>query len=338
MNHRGFGSDNWASVHPAVMEALAACNQGHAIAYGDDPYTAEAQNAFDALFGRKVYTHFVWNGTGANAAVLSHLTQRFGAILCTDVAHINCDECGAVEHMTGNKVIGFEAPDGKLKPDMLRGVCADIGSQHRPQPGVVSITQSTEWGTVYTPDEVKAIADFAHENGMKVHMDGARLANAAAALGVPVAAYTCDAGVDALCFGGTKNGLMSGEAVIFFDEALSRTFPMTRKNCGQLASKNRYIAAQFTAVLKDDIWLQNGRHANAMAGVLHEGLAKLPGVSIVQPVAANEVFLRMPDAMLTAVETEFVMHDVAPGIYRLVCSFDTQRDEIDRFIALAARA
>ncbi len=338
MFKRGFGSDNWASVHPKVMEALTACNEGHAIAYGDDPWTAEAEKAFNVLFGRKVFAHFVWNGTGANVAALAHLTKRYSAILCSSVAHINCDECGAVEHMVGNKLIAFASPDGKLRPEKMRAVLDDRGSQHRPQPDVISITQSTEWGTVYSVEEVRAIAEFAHENGMFLHMDGARLANAAAALGVPVAAFTCDAGVDALCFGGTKNGLMSGEAVVFFDEAIAHNFAMTRKNCAQLASKNRYVAAQFCAVLKDDLWLENGRHANAMARGFADALKGMSGVEIVQAVEANEIFLRLPADMLERVETEFEMHEIEDGIFRLVCSFDTQQEEIDCFLSLAGEA
>ncbi|MDR3051029.1 MAG: low specificity L-threonine aldolase [Oscillospiraceae bacterium] len=329
-----FISDNASPAHPRVMEALAAANLGHAPSYGADPYTQAAEAAFDRLFGRKVRTFFVFNGTGANSAALSALARPYQSILCADTAHIHCDECGAPERMSGAKLQPIPSTDGKLRPGQLSPYMPYLGVMHHAQPAVLSITQATELGTVYTQEELCALTRFAHAHTLKVHMDGARIANAVASLGCTLAELTWQAGVDVLCFGGTKNGLLFGEVVVFFDDALAEAFAYIRKNCGQLASKMRYIAAQYLALLQDDLWLQNAVRANAMCKRLADGLVGLPGVCLTQPAQANELFVRMPRQAVEPLQRvrPFIMWDAEQGVARLVTSWDTDEADVDAFL------
>ncbi len=262
---KSFASDNFASVHPKIMEALEKANAGHAMAYGADPITEEAEKRIKDLFGGEPEVFFVYNGTGANVVALRCLLHPFEAVVCAKTAHINVDECGAPEWMTGSKLITLPTEDGKLTPEQVQTALHGFGDQHHVQPKVISITQSTEYGTLYAREEMKALADLAHAHNMYLHVDGARIANAAAALGCTLKELVTDTGVDALSFGGTKNGLMFGEAIVFFKKELGQHAKFYRKQSAQLCSKNRYIAAQFNALLTDDLWLQNAKHANAMA-------------------------------------------------------------------------
>ncbi len=351
---RGFASDNCSGVHPAIIEALVQANTGHAMSYGDDELTAAAEKAFCELFGRKVYPFLMMNGTGANCALLAHLTPRYGGIVCTDCAHINTHETGAPERIVNAKLyaqptapisIGgglfsnAQSGIGKLLPEQIEETASETASmledEHCAQPSVVSITQITELGTIYTPDEIGELSAAAHKHGMKVAMDGARLANAAAALNLPVSAFTCDAGVDALVFGGTKNAMLFGEAIVFFDAELARGFKYTRKGTGQLSSKMRFVAAQFLAMLKDGLWLETAKHANDMAKALADGL-KNAGLGVLTP-DANLVYADMDDSLAEAMRSEYAFHKME-GLWRFVTSFDTQIEEVNALIKLAGNS
>ncbi len=336
---RSFASDNNAGVHPELLAAIAAANDGHVLAYGDDPFTARAVEAFRSHLGPGVEVFFVFNGTGANVLGIQAVTRPHEAVICADLAHINVDECGAPERFSGSKLLGVPAPGGKVTPAAVAERLHGIGVQHHVQPRVVSISQSSEYGTVYTPGEVRELAAFAHDNGLLLHMDGARIANAAAALDLPLRAVTADAGVDVLTFGGTKNGLLGGEAVVFFDPALAAEFRFIRKQGMQLASKMRFVAAQFDALLRTDLWLRNARHANAMARRLGLGLGAIPDVTLTQPVEANAVFAVLPRRAIAPLQGESYFHvwDEPRNEVRLMCSFDTTADDVDRFVAAAAR-
>jgi threonine aldolase len=338
MPGRGFASDNSAGVHPEVMAALVAANVGHVSAYGDDPWTAQAVERLRELFGVDVEVLFVFNGTGGNVLALQAATRPFQAVICAESAHINVDECGAPEHLTGCKLLPEPAPDGKLTPAAVRRRLVRIADQHHVQPRVVSISQATELGTVYDAGEVVALAEVAHANGLVLHMDGARLANAVAALDVPVRTLTVEAGVDVLTFGGTKSGLLAGEAVVFLDPALARDAAFLRKQSTQLASKMRFIAAQFTALLTDDLWLRNARHANAMAARLAERIREVAGVEVTQPVQANAVFARLPEVAIEELRasTPFYVWDEATEEVRWMTAFDTTEEDVDRFAAAVA--
>ncbi len=333
---RFFGSDNASTVHPAVMEALSAVNRGHQTSYGDDAYTRAAEEAFCTLFGRTVQAFFVYNGTGANGTALASLVRPHQSVICADTSHIFYDECGAPEHLAGCKLQPLPAPDGKLCVAQMQPLMAYHGSMHHAQPRVVSLTQATEFGTLYTLAELREICDFAHAHGMLVHMDGARIANAVAALGCSMADATWRAGIDVLSFGGTKNGLMFGEAVVFFAENLAEQFIYTRKNCGQLASKMRYIAAQYLALLEDDLWRRNAAHANAMAAKLAEGIGGLPGVRIEQRVEANELFVKLPSDAIEPLRAQsfFYTWDEPNDVVRLVTSWDTQAEDVEDFLSV----
>lgn len=333
-DRRGFASDNCAGVHPKVMEALSKANAGHAESYGDDPITAAAEKAFDSLFRRKTYTYFVMNGTGANCALLAHVMKRYGGVICTDCAHINTSETGAPERIAGVKLIVVPSANGKLTPERIVKAAQSLGCEHYAQPGVVSVTQCTETGTVYTPEEIRKIAACAHSCGMIVTMDGARIATAAASLGVGVSEFTCDAGVDALVFGGTKNAMLYGEAIVFFDEKLADGFKCTRKGCGQLSSKLRYVSAQFLALLKDGLWLETAAHANLMAKRLALGLNGVKGMELVQEPEANMLFVKMDERMAKALLTRYEFHD-QDGAWRFVTSYDTTPEDVDEFVAFA---
>lgn len=334
-----FASDNYAGVHPRVMRALAEANSGPAGAYGDDPLTKAARARFKELLGPSAEAFFVFLGTAANVLALQAMTQPHHAVLCAASAHINVDECGAPERHLGCKLLPVDTPDGKLTPALLEPYLLHLGNEHHNQPRCVSITQATELGTVYTPDEVRALAGFAHDNAMLLHMDGSRLGNAAAALDCSLPDITVDAGVDALSFGGTKNGLMFGEAVVFFRPEPAADFPFIRKQGMQLCSKMRFIAAQFLALLEDGLWLENAARANAMARLLAECLASGPGVRIVQPVQTNAVFAALAPRAIARLRERFAFYvwDQAQSVVRFMTSFATTEEEVREF-ALAVRA
>ncbi len=334
-----FASDNTSGVHPDVMTALAAANTGHAVAYGDDPWTARATETISDLLG-DVEVLFVWGGTGGNVVGLQTMLAPQHAVICAQSAHINVDECGAPERFTGAKLIDLPTPAGKLTAGQVVAQLPALGDQHHVQPHVVSITQSTELGTVYSPSEVATLADVAHANGLLLHMDGARLANATAALGVDVRAITADAGVDVLTFGGTKNGAMYGEAVVWFDEALARDARFLRKQAGQLPSKTRFVAAQFEALLTDGLWLRTAAHANAMARLLADAVRGIDGVRLVREPEVNAVFARVPAAKVEALQEvsafyvwDAAVDDAGTQEVRWMCSWDTTQQDVIAFAA-----
>ena len=332
---REFASDNTAPVHPAVLEALGAANHGPSHAYGADPWTARAAVWFRQQFGAETAVFLAWNGTGANVLALRALTRPWQAVVCTAQAHIQVDECGAPELLTGCKLIDVPTPDGKLTPAMLRAAIGGVGDFHHVQPAVVSLTQVTEYGTVYTRDELAALCAAAHELGMRVHVDGARIANAAAALGLPLRAFTRDAGVDILSFGATKNGAMGAEAVVVFDPALAAEMLFLRKQSMQLASKMRYLAAQFLALAEGDLWLANAQHANAMAQRLAAGVRGISGVEITQKVEASAVFAILPRAVTERLQEEFHFYfwNHSPSEVRWMTNWATSAEDVDELVA-----
>ena len=334
---RLFASDNAAGAHPAVLEAVVRANEGHALAYGDDPWTRRCEDAFRDLLG-DVTSLLTFNGTGANILALATLLGPAEAVVCTDSAHIAIDETGASERVLGVKLIDLPTENGKLVPDQLDELAHLLGQVHHAQPGVVSITQSTELGTVYSPDEVAALCDRSHSYGMTVHLDGARIANAAAALGGDVAAlhsFTVDAGVDVLTFGGTKNGMLGGEAVIYLRPELARRALYVRKQITQLPSKMRFLAAQFLALLDGDRWLELAAHANAMAGQLHTATSDVPGVEHAGPPEVNSLFpLLDPELREHLRQWSFFWDwDVAQNQVRWMTGWDTTQADVDAFAA-----
>jgi threonine aldolase len=328
-------SDNYAAVHPEVMAALAAANEGHVPSYGADPVTERAIAAMRADLGADAEIGFVFNGTGANVVGLQLMLSPWQHVVCARTAHINVDECGAPERLIGAKLLDLETPDGKLTPDAVRAVHTGIGVEHHTQPRVVSISQSTELGTVYTAEEIGALADTAHSLDMYLHLDGARIANAAAGLDAALATVTCDAGVDVMSFGGTKNGLLGGEAVVVFADELKAAFPFVRKQFMQLGSKGRFIAAQFLALFTGELWRRNALHANAMAARLHDRIAGLDGVRVTQARQANVVFATLPPAVVAPLQavTPFYLWNEDTTEARLMCSWDTTPAQVDRFAA-----
>ncbi len=337
---RGFASDNNAGVHPRVLDALRTANHGHAVAYGDDVYTETAARLFRARFGEAAEVFFVFGGTGANVAALAALTRPHHAVVCAETAHVNVDECGAPERFAGCKLVALPTPDGKLRPEQVEPLLARLGDQHHVQPRVVSVSQPTELGTVYTVAELSRLGELAHGAGMLLHVDGARLANAAAHLGVSLKELTADAGVDVLSFGGTKNGMMYGEAVVFFDPALAKDFLFVRKQCAQLPSKMRFVAAQFTALLTDDLWLETASHANRMARLLAGELSRIPHVRVTQAVESNAVFAVLPTAAAARVRERFFFYvwDERASEVRLMCSFDTTEEDVRELLAAVGEA
>ncbi|HYH61718.1 MAG TPA: low specificity L-threonine aldolase [Solirubrobacterales bacterium] len=336
-----FASDNHAGVHPAVLDAVAAANAGHVASYGADEWTARAADLFRRHFGEDARAYLVFNGSGANVACIDAVLRPHEAVICAETAHMNVDECGAPERIAGAKLLLVPTADGKLTPDDLGRWDSRRGDEHSAQARLVSITQSTELGTLYTAEEIAAIAERAHSMDMLLHVDGARLANAAASLDLPFADFTTDAGVDLLSFGGTKNGLMFGEAMVVLRPELAPHAQFVRKQLLQLNSKMRFCAAQFEALLEGDLWLENARNANAMASRLEEGALEC-GVEIAYPVEANGVFAKLePDAIerLTAAseaEHPFYVWDDAEGIVRWMCAWDTTPTDVDQFCALIA--
>ncbi|HMH01727.1 MAG TPA: low specificity L-threonine aldolase [Terriglobales bacterium] len=331
---RSFASDNNAGIHPDVVKAILAANQGHAVGYGDDPYTESAMVKFKQHFGADIDAFIVFNGTAANCLSLKALTDSYHAVICTEAAHIYTDECGAPEKFTGCKLIPIPADDGKLTVAAVERACHGIGDQHHVQPRVISITQSTEMGTVYRPEEIKALARFAHKRAMFLHMDGARIANAAASLGLTLRQATRDLGVDVLSFGGTKNGLMGAEAVVFFDKKLGHDFQYLRKQGMQLASKMRFISAQLDCLLSNDLWLKNARHANRMAQLLKKGLSDIPEVKIVYDVEANGVFAKISADAVARLQKRYFFYvwNEEESVVRWMCSFDTTEEDVKRFV------
>lgn len=329
---RHFASDNYAGVHPEVMEALREANDGHAPSYGHDVWSERAEAVFRQHFGPGARAFPVFNGTAANVLGIQAVTRPHNAVICGEGAHIQVDECGAPERFTGCKLVLCPAPDGKIRPGDVISRLTGIGDEHRVQPRVVSVTQATELGTVYSVAELKELAETAHANGMLLHMDGARLANAAAGLGVELRDITTDAGVDILSFGGTKNGLMGAEAVVFLN-GQAPDFLFVRKQGMQLASKMRFLSAQFVALLGGDLWRRNAAHANRMAQLLAERVRTVPGVTLTQPVQANGVFARVPPAHIPALQERafFYVWNSETSEVRWMTAWDTTEADVEEF-------
>jgi threonine aldolase len=337
---RGFASDNNAGVHPRVWDALRSADQGHVVAYGADAYTETAVRLFRERFGERAEVFFVFGGTGANVSALAAVTRPYQAVVCAETAHINVDECGAPERFNGCKLVDLPTPDGKLRPEQIEPLLTRLGDQHHVQPRVVSVSQPTELGTVYTVEELTRLAAFAHERGLLLHVDGARLANAAAHLNVSLKDLTAGAGVDVLSFGGTKNGMMYGEAVVFFDPAPAEEFRFVRKQCAQLPSKMRFVAAQFTALLGADLWRETAAHANRMAQTLAAELRTIPQARLTQAVESNAVFVVLPRESIPRVQERFFFYvwNEQTNEVRLMCSFDTTEEDVAGLTAVIREA
>lgn len=335
MNPRAFASDNNAGVHPEVLAALSAANSGHVRSYGHDPLTEQARELFRTHFGPAADAWFVFNGTAANVLGLAAVMRPHEAVICSDGAHIQMDECGAPERFTGCKLLPVRCPDGKLRPEDLPPLLHGVGDEHRVQPRVVSITQATELGTVYTAAEIRALAEAAHGHGLLLHLDGARLANAAVSLGLPLKALTTDVGVDLFSFGGTKNGLLGAEAIVFPRGSGGEAMAFIRKQGMQLASKMRFMAAQFIALLGGDLWQRNAGHANRMARLLAEQVRGIPGISLTLPVEANGVFARVPPAHIPALQERayFYVWNPETSEVRWMTAWDTTEQDVSSFAA-----
>jgi len=341
MSGRGFASDNQAGIHPTVLEAIALANTGHAPGYGHDAWTERVQARFREHFGDTAQAFPVFNGTAANVLALRAACRPWEAAICAETAHLNIDECGAPEAVAGVKLLCVAGIDGKLTPDLVTSaMVVRRGDEHAVQSRIVSISQSTELGTVYSVDEVTALAQAAHERGLLLHVDGARLSNAAAALGVPLRALTTDAGVDILSFGGTKNGLLGAEAVVFLTAELAEGFLYLRKQSLQLASKGRFLAVQLEALLTDELWLELAAHANAMAARLATAVGALPGIRITRPVEANAVFATLPPGATERLQKQFAFYvwDERTGEVRWMCAWDTTPEDVDAFASAVAVA
>jgi len=338
---RGFASDNYSGVHPEVLAAIAAANEGHQISYGEDAYTERLHELFVQHLGEGVESFPVFNGTGANVTGLQSMLPRWGAVVAASTAHINVDEGGAPERVAGIKILGVPTDDGKLTPELIDREAWGWGDEHRAQPLAVAITQSTELGTLYSVEELRAITDHAHSLGMRVYMDGARISNAAAALDLPLRAFTRDAGIDVMSFGGTKNGALLGEAIVVLNPEASIGLTYLRKLNMQLASKMRFVSAQLVALLENDLWLRNARHSNAMAARLRAGVeagiadGSIRGVAFTQKTQANGLFATLPDGVADRLRERFRFYDwdASRNEVRWMCSFDTTEDDIDAFVA-----
>ncbi|HPF51879.1 MAG TPA: low specificity L-threonine aldolase [Draconibacterium sp.] len=333
---KGFASDNNSGVHPAIFKAMEDANKGHVVGYGDDPFTQKAIQLFKEQFGVETEVFFVFNGTGANVLSLSSVTRSFHSIICAETAHIQEDECGAPEKFTGSKLIPVEPIQGKVTPEAVLSHLKGFGFEHHSQPGVISISQVTEMGTVYKPDEIRALANLAHKHGMYLHMDGARIANAAVSLNLSFKEFTKDCGVDVLSFGGTKNGMMMGEAVLFFNPELTRLTKYIRKQSMQLYSKMRFVGAQFLAYFENERWKETATHSNKMAKLLESEVASIPQIRITQPVEANGIFAEVPPELIEPLRNEFFfyMWNEQASEVRWMCSFDTTEEDIYGFVAL----
>ena len=337
---RAFASDNWAGVHPEVLEAMAAANVGHVPSYGADPYTHDAVARIGAEVGGDAEVFLVFSGTAANVLCLQSMVRSHQAVICAETAHAYTSECGAAEKHIGCKLLTVPSPNGKITVQGIREHLHHIGDEHHVQPRAISITQATEYGTVYTPQEIRVIADFAHANSLLLHMDGARIFNAAAYLNVPLTAITSDAGIDALSFGGTKNGLVAGEAVVFFKRVLADDFEFRRMQGMQLSSKMRFIAAQFSALLTNGLWKRSAEHANGMAQLLASELGGIKGVALTQAVEANEVFVTLPRQIIPKLQERWPFHvwNESTAEARLITSFDTAEADIADFVSLVREA
>ncbi len=337
-HRRHFASDNWAGAHPEVVAAITAANHGHAPSYGDDAVTERTVARIQALFGAPVSVFFVFNGTAANVLGLGSALEPYQAVICSDVAHLSVDECGAYERLAGGKLLTVPAADGKLTPELVTSRIANVGVVHSVQPAAISITQATEYGTVYTAAEIAALSRLAREHGLLLHVDGARLANAAATLDLSPGAFTTGAGVDVLTLGGTKNGLLGGEAIIFADPERAAAFGFVRKQGMQLASKMRFVSAQFEALLTDDLWLRSAAHANRMAQHLYHQVRVVPGVEVTQRVQANAVFACIPPAAIAPLQEHFnfLVWNERTSEVRWMTAFDTTAEDVDAFASAIA--
>jgi threonine aldolase len=336
---RGFASDNYSGVHPEVLAAIVAANGGHQRAYGADVYTARLREVVREHFGARAEAFPVFNGTGANVVSLQAMTQRWQSVVCASTAHINVDEGGAPEKVAGLKLLSVDTPVGKLTPELVDRHAWGFDDEHRAQPAVVSITQSTELGTCYGIDELATLVEHAHAKGMKVHMDGARLSNAAATLGVGFGAFTTVVGVDVVSFGGTKIGLLAGECVVVLNPDAVSSIVRLRKSSMQLASKMRFVSAQLVALLSDELWLRNAQHSNAMAQRLDAAVRDIPGVQVMRPVQANAVFATLPKDVTARLQQTYPFYtwDESTGEVRWMASFDTTEADIDGFAAAIRR-
>ena len=334
--NRGFASDNNSGIHPEILKSISDANHGHAVGYGGDEITEKAILRFKQEFGPQTEVFFVFNGTGANVLGLSTLTHSFNSIICADTAHIQTDECGAPEKLTGCKLLPVETIKGKISPDGIKKYLHGFDFEHHSQPKVISISQVTELGTVYSLEEIKTITSLAHEYGLYVHMDGARIANAAVALNLPFRAFTVDAGIDVLSFGGTKNGMMLGEAVLFFNPELTKLTKYIRKQSMQLYSKMRFVSAQFLAYFENDLWKRNATHSNQMAQLLAREVKQIQAIQLTQEVEANGVFAIVPSEIIPLLQEKyfFYMWDEHRSEVRWMTSFDTEEDDIIQFVAL----
>jgi threonine aldolase len=337
---RAFASDNWAGVHPEVLEAMVAANEGHVQSYGGDEYTLEALARVSLELGEDPEVFFVFSGTAANVLCLQSMVRSHHGVICAETAHINTSECGAPEKHIGCKLLTVPSPHGKITVQGIREHLHHLGHPHHVQPRAISITQATEHGTVYTPQEIRQITDFAHAHSMLVHMDGARIFNAAVSLDVPLRAITSEVGIDALSFGGTKNGLVAGEAVVFFNRSFADDFQFRRMQGMQLASKMRFIAVQFLALFTDDLWRRSASHSNRMAQLLAGELAGIKGATITHPVQANEVFVTLPRQIIPKLQEQWPFHvwNEATSEARLITSFDTEESDVTDFATLVREA
>lgn len=342
---RGFGSDNHSGASPEVLKAIAEANVDHALAYGDDEYCARVGELFKQTFGEQASAYLVFNGTGANVLNIDAMCRSHNAVVCAETAHINVDECGAPQRIVGCRLLTVPTPDGKLTPELVKTQLHGFGFEHHSQPRAISISQPTELGTLYTIDELKALADLAHSYGMYLHVDGARLANAAVALGCTFRQMTTDCGVDCLSFGGTKNGLLMGESAVILNPKLDAELKYRRKQMAQLCSKMRFMAVQFEAYLNGErrmengelapLWRRNAEHSNRMAQLLYRELQDVPQVKVMYPVQVNSVFAQLPREVWTALQQEYFFYDwdEAENVVRWMCSFDTTEEDIHNFVA-----
>ena len=331
---RGFASDNYAGIHPEILTAMSQINDGHQVAYGDDVYSKKLTSVIKNKFGNYAEVFPVFNGTGANVVTLQAMCKPWEAVVCATSAHINVDEGGAPEKVAGLKLLQVETPDGKLTPELVDKQAWGFGNEHRAQPKVVSITNSTEYGTVYTAAEIKALVDHTHGLGMYLHLDGARISNAAASLGTSLREFTTDVGVDAVTLGGTKNGAMGAEAIVILNPELVPAIKYLRKSGMQLASKMRFISIQLVAMFEDDLWLRNANHANAMAQTLYQGIKDIPGVEVVAP-QANALFPILPGKSIEPLQqvAKFYVWDHTINQARWMCSWDTTAQDVTDFVA-----
>ena len=342
---RGFGSDNHSGASPEVLKAIAEANVDHALAYGDDEYCARVGELFKQTFGEQASAYLVFNGTGANVLNIDAMCRSHNAVVCAETAHINVDECGAPQRIVGCRLLTVPTPDGKLTPELVKTQLHGFGFEHHSQPRAISISQPTELGTLYTIDELKALADLAHSHDMYLHVDGARLANAAVALGCTFRQMTTDCGVDCLSFGGTKNGLLMGESAVILNPKLDVELNYRRKQMAQLCSKMRFMAVQFEAYLNGErrtengdlvpLWRSNAEHSNRMAQLLYRELQDVPQVKVMYPVQVNSVFAQLPREVWTALQQEYFFYDwdEAENVVRWMCSFDTTEEDIHNFVA-----